>query len=140
MHVDTRYFLIFQNILGTKNFEITGTFFQALLSTVFYKKSDIFNETFLILSSLACNIFSKKKKKKNPAGFCSLINLKLKKLFTPLLNSFALSKNKNSESCRLIIGSSLPFQCYLSLSLSSVCLVHLHHFYQFVFHRKNFYN
>ena len=32
---------------------------QILLSTIFYKMPGTFNETFLTLSSLACNIFSK---------------------------------------------------------------------------------
>ena len=60
--VETRYFLIFQNILGaTKNFSIAGTFFQILLSTIFYKKSGTFNEASLSWTSLTWNIFSKKR-------------------------------------------------------------------------------
>ena len=37
--------------------EIAGSFFQVLLSTIFYKRSGTFNET---LRSLAYNIFSEK--------------------------------------------------------------------------------
>ena len=42
-----------------KIFEIAGTFFQVVLSTIFYGNPGIFNETFLTWRSLACNIFSK---------------------------------------------------------------------------------
>ena len=115
MHVETGYFLIFQNILGTKNFRNHRNFFQVLLSTIFYKTSGTFDETFFILSSLACNFFYKK-----TAGFCSLINLKLKKVLTSLLASFALSKNKNSETSRLIVGPP-PFPV-LSFSKCLVCV------------------
>ena len=58
MHVETRSFLIFQNILGTKNFQNHMNFFQVPLSTIFYKKSGTFIET-LNLSLLACNNFPK---------------------------------------------------------------------------------
>ena len=52
--------MIFQKIFGTtKNFQIAGMFFQVLVSTIFYQGSGTFNETFVILSSLAYNIFSK---------------------------------------------------------------------------------
>ena len=60
MHVETRAFFIFQIILGTKkNFRnlFFRTFFQVLLSTIFYNESDTFTETFLTWSSLTSNIF-----------------------------------------------------------------------------------
>ena len=61
MHVEARYFLIFENILRTtRNFQNRGNSFQVLLSTIFYKSSGTFNETFLTLSMLTYNIFSKK--------------------------------------------------------------------------------
>ena len=86
MHVETKYFLIFENILRTRNnFRIL----QVLLSTIFYKSSGTFNETFLTLSLLA-HIFSKK----NPAGFCFLINLKFKKMLTALLAFLHCQKMK----------------------------------------------
>ena len=52
MHVETRYFLIFQNVLGTtKNFGNQMDFFQVLLSTIFYKKVGTFIErTYLHLN------------------------------------------------------------------------------------------
>ena len=56
MHVGTSYFLIFEKI-----------FFQIILSIIFYKRLDTFNETFLTLSFLAYNIFSK-----NPRWFLFL--------------------------------------------------------------------
>ena len=80
------------NILGTiKNFRNRRNLFSSLLSTIFYKGSGKFNETFFTLSSLEYNIFS-------TAGFCFLIILKFKKKLTSLLVSFALPKNKNSEA------------------------------------------
>ena len=54
-------FFIFENVLGTKElqkiYEIAGSFFQALLSTIFYKRSCTFHET---LKSLAYTILSEK--------------------------------------------------------------------------------
>ena len=61
MDVETRYFLIFQNILGTtKNFRNRRDLFQILLSSIFYKKSDTFSEIFLTWSFLTNDIFWKK--------------------------------------------------------------------------------
>ena len=60
MHVETRLFLFLKMSKKLQRiFEIAGSFFQVLLST-FFKKSGIFNETFLTLSWLTYNIFSKK--------------------------------------------------------------------------------
>ena len=59
MYVETSYFLIFQNILGTKNFRNRMNLFSSSAKYYFYKRSVTFNETFLTLSSLACNIFTK---------------------------------------------------------------------------------
>ena len=75
--------------------------FHVLLSTIFYKRSGTFNETF-------------------SAGFCFLINLKFKKVSASLLASLALSKNKNSKASRLILRLPLPM---LSFSKCWVCLL-----------------
>ena len=90
MHVETRYFLIFQNILGsTKNFRNQMDFFSSSAKYYFLQKVGTFIETFILTwSSLASNIFSKK-------SFCFLINLKFKKVVTSLLASLALSKKQN---------------------------------------------
>ena len=68
-------------------FEIAGTFFQVLLSTIFYKMSGTLSETFLTLSLLGYNIFLKK-----TAGFCFrfFINRKFKKVLTSFLACLAL--------------------------------------------------
>ena len=84
------------------------TFFQVLLSTIFYKKSGTFNETSLTLSSLACT------------GFCFLINLNLRKFLASLLASFALSIHKNLGASRLIAVTT-PFHVW-SFSKCFVCV------------------
>ena len=56
MHVETGYFFIFGNILITaKNFRNRR---KVLLTTIFYKSSGTFNETWTLIL-LAYNIFSK---------------------------------------------------------------------------------
>ena len=120
MHVETRYFLIFQNILGsTKNFRNQMDFFSSSAKYYFLQKVGTFIETLILTwSSLASNIFSKK-------SFCFLINLKFKKVVTSLLAAFALSKNKISEASRLIVGPSpFSFQCYLSLSVWCILFIY----------------
>ena len=118
MHVETTYFFVFENVLViTKNFRNFRKFFQVLLSTIFYKWSGTFSETFSTLSSLVYNIFLKK-----TVGFCLLINLKFEKVLTSLLASLALSKNKNSKASRLVVGLP-PFHCYPCLSVWCVFFV-----------------
>ena len=80
-----------------KEYSKSQWLFQVLLSTIFYKTFGTFNETFLTLSSITCNIFSKR------AAFCVVINLIFKKVVTSSRASFARSKNKqNSKPARLI--------------------------------------
>ena len=99
-------------------FEIAGTFFQFLLSTIFCKRSGTFSETFLTLSLLEYNIFSK-----NPSGFCFLINLKMSLPF-----SSALIKKKKFKSIQAHCWTHPPppFQCYLSLSVWYVCVLFIY--------------
>ena len=122
MHVETKYFLIFENILRTRNnFRIL----QVLLCTIFYKSSGTFNETFLTLSLLA-HIFSKK-----TSWFLFLNKSQVQKSVDGITCFSALSKNENSKASRLIVGTRPPpFQCCPSLSVWCVFFVYLHHFFQ----------
>ena len=110
MLVKTRYFFDFLKYLRNyKEFSKSQyPFFQVLLSTISYKGSSKFNETFLKFSQ-------------KTAGFFFL---------TSLLASFAPPKNKNSKASIVgILPPPLSFPCYLSLSVWCV-YVYLHHFYQ----------
>ena len=81
------------------------------------------------MSLLACNI---------TAGFCFLFNLKFKTVLTSLIAYFALSENKNLEASRIIVGTPLYFQSYLSLSVWCVfCSFTPFLSVLFVFHRNN---
>ena len=119
-------FLIFQNILGTKNFRNHRNFFSSSAKFYFLQKVRYIKWSLLSFEVVILWYFLK-----DLAGFCSLITVKLKKVLTPLLASFTLSKNKNAEASRLIGGLSLSFQCYICLSVWCVCLVHLQHFHQY---------
>ena len=115
MHVENRYFFIFQNILETKkNFRNLLTFFQILLSTIFYKKSGTFNETFLNWSSLTCNIFSKK------SWFLFSDKSQVQKSGDIITCFFCTVKNKNSDTARLIIGTPSPFSSVIFLKVFGV--------------------
>ena len=75
---------------------------------------------------------------KKAATFCSLLNLKFRKVLMSLLASFALSKNKNSEALRPIVGP--PRFPVLSFSKCLVCVFcSFSPFLSvlFMFHRKN---
>ena len=61
VHVETSYFFISQNILGTtEKFRNRRNFFQVLLSTILCKKSGTFSETFRTWNSVHV-LFSQKK-------------------------------------------------------------------------------
>ena len=61
MHVETRYFLVFQNILGIKKFRNRTNFFSGSPKYYFLQKVRYiqWNDLNVPLSSLALNIFSK---------------------------------------------------------------------------------
>ena len=101
-------------------FEIAGTFFQVLLSTIFYKMSGTLSETFLTLSLLGYNIFLKK-----TAGFCFrfFINRKFKKVLTSFLACLALWKNKNSKASRM---DHPPLSNVIFLYLFGVCVLFIY--------------
>ena len=132
IHVETRYFLIFQNIVGTaKNFQNVGT----LLSTIFYKVSGILNET-LTLTSLAY-IFSKN------SLFLFLDKSQIQKSANVITCFFCTVRKQKFRSVHTTIQNPPPhsFQCYLSLSVWCVCVFCLFTPFLsvlFVFHRKNF--
>ena len=105
-------------------FEIAGSFFQVLLSTIFYKRSGTFNETFLTLSSLP---FSQKN-----SWFLFLDKSQVQKsvgVITWFPCSLNKQKFKNIQAHGCI---PLPFQYYHSLSVWCVCFVYLHHFYSII--------
>ena len=141
MHVENRYFFIFQNILELKRiFEIVVSFFQILLSTIFYKKSGTFNETFLTWSSLTCNIFSKK------SWFLFSDKSQVQKSGDVITCFFCAVKNKNSEAARLIVETPSPLSSVIFLKVFGVCVcvcVCVFCLFTpflsalFVFHRKN---
>ena len=61
MHLETRCFLIFQNILETtRNSRVCRDFFSNSVKYFFCKKLGAFNEIFLACSSLTCDIFATK--------------------------------------------------------------------------------
>ena len=127
MHVETRFFFLFLKMQELRRiFEIAGSFLQVLLSTIFYKRSGTRNETFLTLSSLAYNIFSK-----NPAGFCLLINRNFKKSVDVIACFSCTVKKQKFKSIQDHRWIPLLFECYLSLSVWCVCFAYLHHFYQY---------
>ena len=119
MHLEARYFVIFQKIFGTtKNFQIAGMFFQVLLSTIFYQGSGTFNETFLILSSLAYDIFSKN------SWFPFLGKSQVQKSVNIITCFFCTVKKQKFRSIHSWNPSPLKeFQCYLSLSVWCVCFL-----------------
>ena len=127
MHIEIRYFLIYENILRTiKNFRNHRNFFQVLLNTIFCKSTGTFNQTFLILSLLAYNTFS--------AGFCFLINLKFNLDF---ISCFSLTVKKQKFKNIQVHGWT-PF----SMLTFSKCLVFFCLFTPFlsvlsVFHGRN---
>ena len=83
MHVETSYFLSFQNIVGTaKNIWNRR---EVLLSTIFYTKSSV--KPYLLGTSLTCNIFSK-------SWFLCCDKSHIKKSGDVSALAFALSKNK----------------------------------------------
>ena len=125
MHVESSYFLIFQNILGTKkNFRNRKDFFQVLLGTILYKRSGTFNETFLTWSSLTCNIFSIK------SWFLFSDNSHAQKSGDVITCFFCTVKNKTSEAARLIVGNPPPYSVLSFSKCLCLCLVYLHHFHQ----------
>ena len=107
--------------------EIAGSFFQVLLSTIFYKRSGTFNETFLTLSSVAYNIFSKKN-----SWFLFLNKSEVQKS-VQVITCFSYTVRKQKfKSIQVHSWTPAPFfQCYLFLSVWCVCFVYLHHFYQY---------
>ena len=105
-------------------FKIAGTFFQVLLSTIFYKTSSLFNETFLTWISLTYNIFSKKR------WFLFTDKLHVQKSGDFRNCLFWAVKRKIQKQPGSQLEPYPPFQCYLSLSVWCVCFVYLHHFYQ----------
>ena len=97
-------------------FYIARTFFQVLLSTIFYRKSGTFNKTFLTQSSLTCNIFSKR------SWFLFSDKSQVQKSGNLITCFFCNVKNKNSEAARLIVGTSPPPFPVLSFSKCLVCV------------------
>ena len=95
MHLETRYFFIFKNILGT--------FFQVMLSTIFYKVSGRFNVTLTL--SLLAYFFSKNS------------------LFL-FLNKSQVQKSVDVFTCFFFPPPF--FQCYLSLSVWCVCVLFIY--------------
>ena len=84
MHVETRYYLIFQNILETtKNFQNPREFFSSSAKYYFLQKFRYIQRNHLNLELISMKYFHKKR-----AGFCFLINLKFKKVVTSILTSF----------------------------------------------------
>ena len=102
MHAETRYFFIFENVLGTTNFWNCRTFFPSSAKYYFLQKFRYIQWNLLNFELVSMLYFLWK-----AAGFCFLINLKFKKVLTSLLTFLALSKNKNSS--RLIVGPPLSF-------------------------------
>ena len=92
------------------------SFFQILLSTIFYKKSGTFNETFLTWSSLTCNIFSKK------SWFLFSDKSQVQKSGDVITCFFCAVKNKNSEAARLIVGTPSPLSSVIFLKVFGVCV------------------
>ena len=124
MYVETRYFLIFQNMVGTKNFRNRMDFCQVLLSTIFYKKSGTFNENFLTLSSLACNISWKN------SWFLFLDKSQVQKSVDVITCFSCTVKKQKFKSIRVHSLTAPPFPM-LSFSKWCVCFVYVHHSYQY---------
>ena len=107
--------------LNPRNFNslwihFSPNFFQVLLSTIFRRGSAIFNKTFLASISLTCNIFPKD-------GFFAAINFNFKKVVDSLLLLHYQKANKNSETSRLMVGTSYPFPLWsFSKCLVIVCV------------------
>ena len=128
MHLEARYFVIFQKIFGTtKNFQIAGMFFQVLLSTIFYQGSGTFNETFLILSSLAYNIFSKN------SWFPFLGKSQVQKCVNIITCFFCTVKKQKFRSIHSWNPSPLLFPV-VSFSKCLICVffVYIHHLFTLV--------
>ena len=95
-------------------------FFQVLLSTIFYKMSGTFNETFLTLSSLACITFSKS------SWFLFIHKPQVEKSVDVISCLFyTAKKKKTSEVSRLIVGYPTPFPA-LSFSKGLVCALFIY--------------
>ena len=120
-------FLIFENILRTtKNFRNRRNFFQVLLSTIFYKSSSTFNETFLTSSLLAYNIFSKKN-----SCFLFLDKSQVRKSVDVITGFSCTVKKQKFNSIQAHSWTPSPFPT-LSFSKCLVCFfVYLHHFYKY---------
>ena len=131
MHAETRYFLIFQNILRTKNFRNRMNFFSNS-GVVFYERSGTFNEAILTLSLLACNIFSKN------SWFLFLDKSYGQRSFDVTTCFFCTFKKQKCRSIQDHSWNPLHLQCYLSLSVWCVfCSFTRFLAVLFVLHRKN---
>ena len=99
-HVETSYFMIFQNILGTTkniwNCRDVFKFYWVPFSTQSFQ---------LNLLDLGHVIFSQK------GCFCVVINLIFKKVVTSLLVFFALSKS-NSQTHNSFLRYELNYRCF----------------------------
>ena len=121
MHVETGYFFIFGNILITaKNFRNRR---KVLLTTIFYKSSGTFNETWTLIL-LAYNIFSKN------SWFLFLDKSQVQKS-VDVITCFSFTVIKQKFKTIQAHSWALPFQCYLSLSNCCVSFVYLHYSYQY---------
>ena len=135
MHVETRYFLIFRNILGIKNFWNRTNFFSGSPKYYFL---GTFNETFLTLSSLACNIFSKN------SWFLFLDKFQVQKIVDVITCFFCTVKKQNLRSIQAHSWTPLPLLplpfpvLYFTKCLVSVLLIYtISISIIFVFHRKS---
>ena len=112
--------MIFQNILGIKNFRNLTNFFSGSPKYYFLERSGTFltfNETFVTLSSLTCNIFSKN------SWFLFLEKSQVQKTVDVITCFFCtVKKNKDSEASRLIVGTS-PVTPPFPVLYFSKCLV-----------------
>ena len=117
MHVETRYFFIFENILITaKNFRNRR---KVLLTTIFYKSSGTFNETWTLIL-LAYNIFSKN------SWFLFLDKSQVQNSvdFTTCFSCTVKEQNIKSIQAHSWTPPPHPFQCYhLFIYTISICII-----------------
>ena len=132
MHVETRYFLIFQNIFRIKNFRNCTNFFSGSPKYYFL---GTFNEIFLTFSSLACNIFSKN------SWFLFLDKLQVQKnvnVITCFFCNVIKQKLRSNWNPPPHLTPPHHCQCYISLSVWCVfCSFTPFLSVLFVFHRKS---
>ena len=120
------FFEFLNNLATTKNFDIAGTFFQVLLSTIFYKKSCTSNEAFLTWSTLTCNIFSEK------SWFLYSYKSQVQKSGDTITCFFCTVKKKKFRSSQAHSWNPIPLSSVISLLVIMVCVyfVYLHDFRQ----------